>query len=100
LLTPGRPIADVDGITVGLVLVELWTSRVTLRLEALRNALTDALDARPATGGVVKARVGERPTLLQAPPQLCLYPTMTGGALSASAAGMRWYWTTKPRLSA
>ncbi|MGO8907369.1 MAG: hypothetical protein ACLQMH_17350 [Solirubrobacteraceae bacterium] len=45
LLTPGRPIADVDGITVVLVLVELWTSRVTLRLEALRNALTDALDA-------------------------------------------------------
>lgn len=30
----------------------------------------------------------------------CHHLTMTDGVLSASAAGMRWYWTTKPRLSA
>jgi len=45
LLTPGRPVGDVDGITVVLVLAELWTSRLVLRLEALQNELTDALDA-------------------------------------------------------
>ncbi|MGH2833226.1 MAG: hypothetical protein ACRDK2_10675, partial [Solirubrobacteraceae bacterium] len=45
LLTPAHPLGDVDGITVVVVLVELWTSRLLLRLEALRNELTDALDA-------------------------------------------------------
>lgn len=45
LLTPGRPLGDADGITVVLVLAELWTSRLVLRLEAMQNELTDALDA-------------------------------------------------------
>lgn len=45
LLTPGRALGDADGITVVLVLAELWTSRLVLRLEALQNELTDALDA-------------------------------------------------------
>lgn len=44
-LTPERPLGDVDGITVVLTVVELWTSRLVLRLEAPRNELTDALDA-------------------------------------------------------
>lgn len=45
LLTPGHALGDVDGITVVLVLVELWTARSCLRLEALPNELTDTLDA-------------------------------------------------------
>lgn len=45
LLTPAHRLGDVDGVTVMVVLVELWTSRLLLRLEALRNELTDALDA-------------------------------------------------------
>lgn len=45
LLTPERSLGEVDGITVRVMLVELWTSRLILRLEALRNQLTDALDA-------------------------------------------------------
>jgi len=49
LLTPERPLGEVDGITVVVMLVELWTSRLTLRLEALQNQLTDALDAAYAT---------------------------------------------------
>lgn len=45
LLTPECPLGEVDGITVAVMLVELWTSRLTLRLEALQNQLTDALEA-------------------------------------------------------
>jgi hypothetical protein len=45
LLTPERPLGNVDGITVVVMLIELRTSRLTLRLEALQNQLTDALDA-------------------------------------------------------
>lgn len=44
LLTSERPLGSVEGVTVVLVHVELWASRLMLRLEALRNALTDALD--------------------------------------------------------
>lgn len=44
LLTPAYSLGDVDGITVVVVLLELWTSRLLLRLEALPNELTDALD--------------------------------------------------------
>jgi hypothetical protein len=46
VLAPERSLGEVDGITVRVMLVELWTSRLTLRLEALQNQLTDALDAR------------------------------------------------------
>jgi predicted DCC family thiol-disulfide oxidoreductase YuxK len=45
LLTPERPLCEVDGITVVVRRIELWTSRLVLRLEALQNQLTDALDA-------------------------------------------------------
>jgi hypothetical protein len=45
LLTPERPLGEVDGITVVVMRIELWTSRLVLRLEALQNQLTDALDA-------------------------------------------------------
>jgi hypothetical protein len=45
LLTPERPLGEVDGITLVVMLIELRTSRLTLRLEALRNQLTDTLDA-------------------------------------------------------
>jgi hypothetical protein len=45
LLTPARSLGEVDGIAVRVMLVELWTSRLILRLEALQNQLTDALDA-------------------------------------------------------
>jgi hypothetical protein len=45
LLTPGLPLGEVDGITVVVMRVELWASRLILRLEGLQNQLTDALDA-------------------------------------------------------
>jgi hypothetical protein len=45
LLTPERPLGEVDGIAVVVMRIELWTSRLVLRLEALQNQLTDALDA-------------------------------------------------------
>jgi hypothetical protein len=44
-LTPEHALGEVDGITVVLTRVELWTSRLIVRLEALQNRLTDALDA-------------------------------------------------------
>jgi hypothetical protein len=45
LLTPERPLGELDGITVVVMLVELWSRRLVLRLEALCNELTDAFDA-------------------------------------------------------
>jgi hypothetical protein len=45
LLTPERTLGEVDGVTVVVMRIELWTSRLILRLEALQNELTDALDA-------------------------------------------------------
>jgi hypothetical protein len=45
LLAPKRPLGEVDGVTVIVVLVELWSQRLVLRLKALRNELTDAFDA-------------------------------------------------------
>jgi hypothetical protein len=45
LLTPDCPLGEVDGITVIVTRIELWTSRLVLRLEALQNQLTHALDA-------------------------------------------------------
>jgi hypothetical protein len=45
VLAPAQPLADVGGITVVLVSVELWTSGVFVRLAGLRSALTDELDA-------------------------------------------------------
>ncbi|HEX7300411.1 MAG TPA: hypothetical protein VF257_15540 [Solirubrobacteraceae bacterium] len=45
VLAPARPLADVDGLTIVLVSVELWTSGLLVRLAALRNALSDELDA-------------------------------------------------------
>jgi hypothetical protein len=44
-LAPERPLGEVDGITVVVTRIELWTSRLIVRLEALQNQLTDALDA-------------------------------------------------------
>jgi hypothetical protein len=44
-LTPERTLGAVEGVTVVLMRVELWTSRLILRLEALQNEVTDALDA-------------------------------------------------------
>ena len=44
-LTPEQSLGEVDGITVVVMLVELWTSRLILRLEAVPNQLTAALDA-------------------------------------------------------
>lgn len=44
VLAPEHPLGEVDGITVVVMLVELWTSRLMLRLEARRNQLTDSLD--------------------------------------------------------
>lgn len=44
VLAPARPVADVDGLTVVLVSVELWTSGVVLHLAGLRGAVTDELD--------------------------------------------------------
>ena len=45
MLAPAGPLADVGGVTVVLVTVELWTSGLVVRLAGLRNALTDELDA-------------------------------------------------------
>jgi len=44
-LAPERSLGEVGGIAVVVMLVQLWTSRLILRLEALPNQLTDALDA-------------------------------------------------------
>jgi hypothetical protein len=45
VLAPACALADVDGLTVLLVSVELWTSCVVLRLAGLRSAFTDELEA-------------------------------------------------------
>jgi hypothetical protein len=45
VLTPERPLGEINDVTVVLMRVELWTSRLIVRLEALQSALTDALDA-------------------------------------------------------
>lgn len=45
LLTPELRLGEVDGITIVIMRVELWPSRLMLRLEALQNQRTDALDA-------------------------------------------------------
>jgi hypothetical protein len=45
VLAPARALADVDGFTLLLVSVELWTNGPVLRLAGLRNASTDTLDA-------------------------------------------------------
>lgn len=44
-LTPERALGEINGMTVVVMLVELWTSRLILRLEVLQTQLTDALDA-------------------------------------------------------
>lgn len=38
ILTPGRALADVDGVTIVVLAVELWTSKLWLRVAALRCA--------------------------------------------------------------
>jgi hypothetical protein len=45
VLAPMLALADVDGLTLVLASVELWTSSVFLRTAILRNATTDELDA-------------------------------------------------------
>lgn len=45
LLTPERSLGEINEVTVVLMRVELWISRLILRLEALSNQLTDELDA-------------------------------------------------------
>jgi hypothetical protein len=45
LLTPEHPLGEVDGIMVLVTRIELWSLRLIVRLEALPNKLTDALDA-------------------------------------------------------
>jgi len=45
VLAPARDLADVDGITVVLVSVELWTIGVVLRFAGLPTGLTDELEA-------------------------------------------------------
>jgi hypothetical protein len=45
VLAPGLALADVDGLTLVLASVELWTSSLFLRMAVLRNAVTDGLDA-------------------------------------------------------
>ena len=45
VLAPARSLADVDGITVLLVSLEMWTSWVSVRLAGLPSELTDELEA-------------------------------------------------------
>jgi hypothetical protein len=45
VLAPAEELVDVDGITVILVSVELWTNGLFVRLAGLRTDLTDELDA-------------------------------------------------------
>jgi len=45
LLTPERPLCEVEGIAVELTRIELWSSWLGLRLEAVGSQITDALDA-------------------------------------------------------
>jgi hypothetical protein len=45
VLTPERSLGEINEVTVVLTRVELWASRLILRLEARQSALTDALDA-------------------------------------------------------
>ncbi len=44
LLTPEHPLGEIEGITVVVMRVELWSQRLVVRLEALRTEITDALD--------------------------------------------------------
>jgi hypothetical protein len=45
VLAPACPLADVGGLTLALVSVELWTSGMFVRLAVLRNSVSDDLDA-------------------------------------------------------
>lgn len=45
VLAPARGLADVDGITVVLVSVELWTGWVSVRFAGLPTEFTDELEA-------------------------------------------------------
>ena len=45
LLTVERSLGEINGVAVVVTRIELWTSRLTLRMEALRSQLTEALDA-------------------------------------------------------
>jgi hypothetical protein len=45
VLAPARPLADVDGLTVVLLYVELWSGEVVLRLAGVPNEQTTELDA-------------------------------------------------------
>ena len=44
-LIPDRALADVDGVTIVIRAVEIWTSKLLLRIGALQSAFTDRLDA-------------------------------------------------------
>jgi hypothetical protein len=45
VLAPAAELAEVDGMTLMLLSVELWTTSVFLHLAVLRSAQTDELDA-------------------------------------------------------
>ncbi len=45
VLTPEHSLGEINEVTVVLMRIELWTSRLIVRVEALQNELTDALDA-------------------------------------------------------
>lgn len=45
MLTPERQLGEIEGITIVVVLIELWSRRLVLRLEARQNDITEVLDA-------------------------------------------------------
>lgn len=113
-LAPAAPLADVEGITVILTTVELWTSATFVRLAGLRNAHTDELDARfkeDMEGWVPYARAnqvsgssGRRPPpqpgeiLMRLPLTLCDDTGTTYAAPSRSAGGSGTEWRAEWRF--
>jgi hypothetical protein len=96
-LTPEHPLGEVGGIAVVVMLVQLWTSRLTLRLEALPNQLTDTLDATYDTGWkAYERRWVEQRAAAEAedlnPPEQPSVPLLSGLPLSvADDVGTRYH---------
>jgi hypothetical protein len=71
LLTPERPLGEVEGIAVELTRIELWSSWLVLRLEAVRSQITDALDSTfEAAWEAYQRRWSEHRAAAQAPEDL------------------------------
>ncbi len=78
LLAPLQPLVDVDGVTVVLTAVELWTHKVVIHLQAASSPRRDELDAEHRAAF---ARWTERAEAARAAGDEPPWPPPHGGAL-------------------